>query len=166
MNTRIKPIIPIFSILFLSSLVRAQDVKVVSFKELSAWMDKENDTTYVINFWATWCSPCVEELPHFEAMNEKFGDKKIKVILVSLDFKSQLTSKVTPFIEKKNIRSTVLLLDEPDANSYIDQVSPEWSGAIPATLIVNSQKKIRQFHEKKFSYDELLFVIKPLIERK
>lgn len=156
-------ILLIFSI---SSASFAQDVQVVSFKELSAWMDKGNDTTYVINFWATWCSPCVEELPHFEAMNKKFGDEKIKILLVSLDFKSQLASKVKPFIEKKNIRSTVLLLDEPDANSYIDKVSPEWSGAIPATLIVNSQKKIRQFHEKKFSYDELLFVIKPLIERK
>lgn len=153
-------------VFFLSSPVHTQDVKVVSFKELSAWMDKGNDTTYVINFWATWCSPCVEELPHFEVINEKFGNEKVKVLLVSLDFKSQLTSKVKPFIEKKEIRSTVLLLDEPDANSYIDKVSPEWSGAIPATLIVNSQKKTRQFYEKKFSYDELLFVIKPLIERK
>jgi thiol-disulfide isomerase/thioredoxin len=152
--------LPVFSL-----GLHAQEVNVVSFKELSAWMNKQNDTTYVINFWATWCSPCVEELPHFEAANEKYKNEKLQILLVSLDFRSQLTSKVYPFLAKKNIRSKVLLLDEPDANAYIDKVSPEWSGAIPATLIVNSAKKVHQFHEKKFSKEELISIIEPLIER-
>ncbi|MBL7995025.1 TlpA family protein disulfide reductase [bacterium] len=157
--------IVIFSVLFLASNAHAQNVHVVSFQELVTCLNKQNDTTYVFNFWATWCSPCVEELPHFEAMNEKFRNEKIKILLVSLDFKSQLESKVKPFIVKKNIRSTVLLLDEPDANSYINEVSPEWSGAIPATLIVNSKKRLRMFYEKKFSLEELQSVIQSIIER-
>ncbi|MBL7962112.1 TlpA family protein disulfide reductase, partial [bacterium] len=69
------------------------------------------------------------------------------------------------FVKKKNIRSAVVLLDEPDANSYIDKVSPEWSGAIPATLIVNSKKNVRVFYEKKFSLEELQSLIQSIIER-
>lgn len=155
----------ILSIYFFSTTSQAQEVKAVSFRELATWMNKNNDTTYVINFWATWCSPCVEELPYFESVNKLYAKDKLKVILVSLDFASQIEKKVIPFIRKNNMQSTVMLLDEPDANAYIDKVSPAWSGAIPATLIINSKKSVRQFHEKKFSYDELLSVIKPLIER-
>ncbi|MBL7995035.1 TlpA family protein disulfide reductase [bacterium] len=155
----------IFSVLFLASNAHAQNVHVVSFQELVTCLNKQNDTTYVFNFWATWCSPCVEELPFFEAVNETYKKEKLKIILVSLDFKSDLEKKVNPFVVRKNIRSTVLLLDEPDANSYINEVSPEWSGAIPATLIVNSKKKLRMFYEKKFSLEELQSVIQPIIER-
>lgn len=162
----IKPIIVILSVLFLSSMASAQDVRVVSFQELETWINSQNDTTYVINFWATWCSPCVEELPHFEAMNEKYKNDKLRILLVSLDFRSELEKKVIPFVVKKNIRSAAFLLDETDANSYIDKVSPDWSGAIPATLIVNSRKQTRRFYEKKFSLDELQTVIQNLIERK
>ncbi|KAB2880227.1 TlpA family protein disulfide reductase [bacterium] len=161
----IKPIVVIFSVLFLASHAHAQNVHVVSFQELVTSLNKQNDTTYVFNFWATWCSPCVEELPHFETVNETYKNEKLQVVLISLDFKSELEKKVIPFVKKKNIRSAVVLLDEPDANSYIDKVSPEWSGAIPATLIVNSKKNIRVFYEKKFSLEELQSLIQSIIER-
>lgn len=160
-----KHLLFIGTIILFSKSVSAQNVSVVSFPELKAWMHKQNDTTYVINFWATWCSPCVEELPHFETVNETYKNEKLKIILVSLDFRSELDKKVIPFVRKKNIHASVFLLNEPDANSYIDQVSPEWSGAIPATLIVNSKKQFRQFFEKKFSLNELQSVIQPLMER-
>jgi thiol-disulfide isomerase/thioredoxin len=140
-------------------------VQVISAGRLDRIMNTDDDTTRVINFWATWCSPCIEELPYFEAVNETMADKKIKVLLVSLDFRSVLESSVVPFLKKKNIRSEALLLDEPDANSYIDQISPEWSGAIPATLIVNNRKHIRRFYEKKFTKNELFSILETITER-
>lgn len=137
---------------------------VVTFDAVEKLLHAQNDTTYVVHFWATWCGPCVEELPHFENLRSQYADKKLRVVLVSLDFKSQLDSKVKPFVEKKGLRSTVWLLDEADANSYIDKVSPEWSGAIPATLIVNSRQNSRHFFERQMTLQELVSTVEPLIQ--
>lgn len=140
----------------------AQEIDVVKFDELVHRIGADSGTAYVINFWATWCSPCVKELPHFDRVSREF--KTVRVYLVSLDFKSHLESKVRPFIREKNIRSPALLLDETDANSYIDRVSPQWSGAIPATLIVHPQKRKRQFFEREFTYDELVETIRSITQ--
>jgi len=111
------------------------------------------DTTYVINFWATWCKPCVEELPNFDSLNNDFKNKKSKVILVCLDFKEELDKKVNPFLSKKKIQSECVLLDEVNGNDFINQIDKNWSGAIPATYFLNSKNKI--FIEKKLNYSEL-----------
>jgi thiol-disulfide isomerase/thioredoxin len=128
-------------------------IPVLSFESLQPLLQHQNDTTYVVNFWATWCRPCIKELPYFEKVGEMYSDKKVKVLLVSLDFPDKLQKQVIPFIEKNDLKSRVVLLDDPDANSWIPKVSPEWSGAIPATLIYN--KENRNFYEKSFTYNEL-----------
>jgi thiol-disulfide isomerase/thioredoxin len=125
----------------------------LDFSELNNFLTKENDTTYVVNFWATWCRPCIRELPAFEKLTIDYSDKKLKVLLVSLDFPEKIDSQVVPFLEKHNIQSQVLLLDDGDANSWIPRVSEKWSGAIPATLIYN--KNTRLFYERSFTFEEL-----------
>jgi len=125
----------------------------LNFDELQPLLNKNNDTTYVINFWATWCKPCVKELPAFEKLNKEYKDKRVKVILVSLDFPKQLESKLIPFVESRKIESQVVLLNDPDANSWIPKVDAFWTGAIPATLIYNAND--RKFYERSFTYKEL-----------
>jgi thiol-disulfide isomerase/thioredoxin len=111
------------------------------------------DTTYVINFWATWCAPCVKELPYFEQLRERNEMKPFKMILVSLDFKSKLEG-VKSLIAKKGIQSEVVLLADGRASEWIDLVDSTWSGAIPATLVIKNNK--RYFYEKSYeSYKEL-----------
>lgn len=119
----------------------------------SKYLQQKNDTTYIINFWATWCKPCVKELPAFEKINAQYSGQKVKVVLASLDFPDRIEKQVIPFIEKHNLKSEVVLLDDPDANSWIPKVSEEWSGAIPATIIYNQQE--RKFYEASFTYEEL-----------
>jgi len=126
-------------------------------------LNPDNDTTYIFNYWATWCKPCVKELPFFEKLSVNYSDKKVKVIFMSLDFKRQFESTLLPFLQKHNISSDVYLIDEMDYNSWIDKVDPSWSGAIPATLILNSKSGIRQFYEKEFVYEELENLVQPLI---
>lgn len=120
-----------------------------SFEAIAPLFEQEDETTYVINFWATWCKPCVEELPYFEELNKKYADKNVKVILVSLDFKKQLTKKLLPFIQERQLKSEVLVLTDTKQNAWIDQVDEEWSGAIPITIVYNANE--RQFFEGQFA---------------
>jgi|TARA_R100000479_G_scaffold34767_1_gene15137 thiol-disulfide isomerase/thioredoxin len=124
-------------------------------------LQKNNDTTYVVNFWATWCKPCVKELPYFERINKEYADKKVKVILASLDFPNKVQSQVVPFIKKNKLHSEIVLLDDADANSWIPKVSEEWSGAIPATVIYKNDS--RTFYEKSFTYEELKTEIQKIL---
>lgn len=137
--------------------IYAQEITVVDFSQLQPLLEKRNDTTYVVNFWATWCLPCVKELPYFQQVHDNFSNRKVKVILISLDFEKHLQSRLIPFIEKNNLTPEVILLNDPDANSWIDKVSPEWSGALPATLIYN--RHFRGFYEQSFTYNELEQII-------
>ena len=125
-------------------------------------VQSKNDTTYVINFWATWCKPCVEELPYFIELYNNYQGEKVKLILVSLDFKKQIDKKLIPFIEKHNLQPEVVVLTDPDANSWIPKIADEWSGAIPATLVYN--KNNRSFYEQSFeSFEELNSILKSIL---
>lgn len=141
-----------FTVLF-SLQIQAQKVAVYdNYTALEKAVLSDVNTTYVVNFWATWCAPCVKELPHFEQLNSE--NKKVKVILVSLDFQNQYEAKLLPFLKKKDIKSEVVLLTDKDYNTWLPAVDKDWSGSIPATLIIKNGKKV--FVEKMFaSYDEL-----------
>lgn len=129
-------------------------VPVYDYASLSKrYFENQNDTIYVVNFWATWCKPCIKELPAFEKLNETFNDQPVKVVLVSLDFPDKLETGVIPFIEKNKLQSEVVLLDDADANSWIPKVSEQWSGAIPATLFIKNTTN--NFFEKSFTFKEL-----------
>jgi thiol-disulfide isomerase/thioredoxin len=147
----------IISILILFNF-QDEPVKVVDYKGLEPYLNKQNDTTYVINFWATWCGSCVKELPYFEQINEKYKNQKVKVILVSLDFPKSYQKSLIPFIKRKQLKSEIMLLDDPDSNTWISKIDKNWSGAIPATIIYN--KNARSFYEKSFSYEELESALK------
>lgn len=139
--------------LFAMAMPVFPQIPVMNFSEFEPNLHKSNDTTYVINFWATWCKPCVDELPAFEELNRKYSDKPVKVLLVSMDFVRNLESRVIPFIAANNLKSEIILLNDPKSHQWIDKVSPEWSGSIPATVIYNRSK--RSFYERTFHFDEL-----------
>jgi len=123
--------------------VNAQEARVIKFAALESMMRSKSDDVLVINFWATWCGPCVKELPLFEALTRK-NDPALRVVLINLDYADQI-DKVNAFIARKKIKSQVLLLDEVDYNSWIDRVDTSWQGAIPATLILNAKTGQRKF---------------------
>lgn len=142
-------------LIFLSFASYSQNASVIKITDLEKRIKNNSDTTYIVNFWATWCAPCVKELPDFDSINIAYRNNKVKVLLVSMDFKEDLKTKLLPFIASKKISSEVLLLDEVNGNYFIPKVSEQWSGAIPATLIVNNQKKANHFFEKKLNYEFL-----------
>ena len=139
------------------------DVPSLNYEQLKPLLNKEGDNkTYVVNFWATWCAPCVKELPYFERVNKEYKDKNVEVLLVSLDFPKKKESKLITFIAKKNIQSEVVLLDDVNEQFWIADISEKWSGALPATLIYNKDK--REFYEKSFTEEELQKEIQSFIK--
>jgi len=136
-----------------TKLVSAQEIKTYNFDELEPLFHYQNDSTYVINFWAMWCKPCVEELPHFEAIRKNYTHKKVKVILVSLDFGKNVEERLNKFRTQKKITSEIILLDDPDADTWINKIDKKWDGAIPATLIYKNDQK--DVFTRQVTYQEL-----------
>jgi thiol-disulfide isomerase/thioredoxin len=131
----------------------AQKAVVVKFDALQKILNTKSDQIQVINFWATWCAPCIKELPLLEKINAQ-KDLNAKITLINLDYADKL-GKVNEFMIQKNIQSDVLLLDDIDYNGWIDKVDKSWSGAIPATLIFNPRTGKRKFVEKALKEGEL-----------
>lgn len=141
---------------FVATDLTAQKVGVYKIDNLIKRIYNNSDTTYVVNFWATWCKPCVAELPEFEKLNKEYSSKKVKVILVSMDFKEELNKKLKTFLTKNKYTCEVVLLDEVNGNDFINKISEAWSGAIPATLITRKNKSVNEFIEKKVTFDFLV----------
>ena len=128
-------------------------IPIYTFSEFEPRLHFSNDTTYVVNFWATWCVPCRKELPEFQKIHDAYLHQKVKILLVSLDFVNELNKSLIPYIEKNKVTSEVVVLNDPDSNSWIDKVDSSWSGALPATVIYKGNK--RQFFEKEMTFSNI-----------
>lgn len=129
------------------------DLEIYDFNGFKKYLNQKDDKVYIVNFWATWCAPCVKELPFFEKINKEYRDKNVEVILVSLDFPHLYESKLKPFIIEHHIKSKVIALDDVDMNTWIPLVNPDWSGSIPATIIYKNDNS--KFFEQSFTYKTL-----------
>ena len=132
------------------------------FERFAPLLRSSPDTLHIINFWATWCAPCVKELPYFDEIASHKQKQPVRVTLVNLDFRKQLTTRLVPFLRDRDLRAEVVVLDDPDANSWIDEVDPSWSGAIPATLFLVGDTRI--FREGSFTRTELQSLVDSLLK--
>jgi thiol-disulfide isomerase/thioredoxin len=157
-----KKLFPVF-LFYLHLNANAQEITSLSFNDFKQKEIKESAGVVVVNFWATWCKPCIEELPYFENCNNEYKNKGVKIILTNLDFNAQVKTTALPFIKKKNIQSAVMHITDTDPNSWINKVDSSWSGAIPATIIFRNGNKIF-FKEGSMTQEELERVIESAIK--
>lgn len=139
--------IKIFYILFLllqCSNVDGQNVKRVKIEALESYINS-SDHPLVISFWATWCTPCLHEIPWLQDAVEKQREKKVEYILVSLDFTEAYPKKIAHFVKQRNFNATFFWLDETNADHFCPKVDEKWSGGIPANLFVNNKTNYRKF---------------------
>lgn len=133
------------------------------FDDFEKAIIKNDDKIYVVNFWATWCAPCVKELPHFEKLYQQ--NKNVTVILVSLDSKKDIEKKLIPFIKRKKIAAQVVSLNDKDYNTWLPKIDRDWSGSIPATFIFSGNQKL--FAEREFdSFTQLNDYVNTFINQK
>ena len=97
-------------------------IEVVNFSELEKLLQEQEEEVLLVNFWATWCKPCVEEMPYFEEVHDSLAGPDLKVILVSLDFPDKLESQVIPFVRNKGLEPQVILLDDTHKNDWSPKV--------------------------------------------
>jgi thiol-disulfide isomerase/thioredoxin len=150
------------ALFLISNWCTAQLATIVKFDRVQSLLETKSAQIQVINFWATWCAPCVKELPLFEGLNTEHYSG-VKVTLISLDFADKVEN-VNAFIERKQLKSDVLLLDEIDYNSWIDKVDKNWGGAIPATLIINPKTGQRKFVDRELKEGDLERIVSELKE--
>ncbi len=142
--------------------VHTSEVYTVTLEQLQQQTIRPNDTLYIVNFWATWCKPCVAEMPFFEAASAKYATQKVKVVFVSLNYPKEKAT-VEKFLKQKNISTPSYLLDAGNPNIWIDKIEKQWGGSIPFTIIYKNGKKL--FHrEGEFTQSELDSVIEKLLE--
>jgi len=147
-----KSLLLLFSTFFAMSLIaQVKSIKITDLEKTIA----ESKTPMIINFWATYCGPCIAEMPAFQQLAEKYSHKGLKLIFVSLDMREDYPAKVDSFVVKRKIRNQVLWLNETNADYFCPKVDEKWSGAIPATLLVNKTKTVRRFFEKEMTEQEL-----------
>ncbi len=115
----------------------------------------------VVNFWATWCEPCLEEFPGFVSVARAYASKEVKVLFVSMDFPDE-QEPVLAFLREAGASLPSYLRRGKD-HDFIMTVHSSWSGALPATLIYGSKKKIRYFWEGKVDEAQLRKALDELI---
>jgi thiol-disulfide isomerase/thioredoxin len=145
----------VFAFIILANTSWAQQAEIIKLDKLKQIIERKSNDVVIVNFWATWCAPCIKELPFFEKIST---EKKpgVEVYLVSMDLDLDPNpEKVFRFIDRKKLQSTVLLLNEKDPNGWIDQIDPAWSGALPATLVINQKTGQRKFIGKELHEGEL-----------
>ena len=138
-----------------SAPVPGQKIEYIKIPGLEKILKDPQNKLLVINFWATWCAPCVSEIPVFEKMAKFYDPSKVKFLLISLDFPSQIDKQLIPFLKKNKITIDVAVMTDIDYNSWIDKVDPQWQGDIPATLFLNNSTKSRYFHSGEVNEPEL-----------
>lgn len=154
----------LFFILFVSSfsLLSAQSIKRWKMDDLLSYADK-NDSALVINFWATFCGPCIEEIPYFHSITALYKKQAVKLLLVSLDFKEYYPQKILDFAKKRKYTAEIAWLDEEKPDEFCPKVDSTWTGSMPATLFINKKTGYRKFVEAEMKPGDLEKEIKRML---
>jgi len=146
----------------LCNMMQAQEIKKIKIVELEKTI-KESSHPMIISFWATYCVPCLEEMPYFHEMIAKYKDKGLKLLLVSLDLQEAYPKQIISVAGKVKLTAPIVWLDETDADYFCPKIDSSWSGGLPSTLFINNKTGYRRFYEDEVSRENLEKEIKAML---
>jgi len=149
-----KNLLLLFAITIATQSAHSQQIKKVKITDIEHYISTSKDTLLVINFWATFCKPCVAEIPSFIKITDQYKTNDVKLTLVSLDLPDYFPKKIAAFAKTHKFTADILWLDETNADYFCPKIDPKWSGSIPATLMVNTKTGYRKFFEEEMSSAE------------
>lgn len=144
------------------NLAFSQKIKKVKIADVLRMADTSS-VPVVINFFATWCRPCVQELPWFEKTVPNYKGKEVKLLLVSLDYAEDYPKNIASFAKKNNITSQIVWLDESDPNAFCPKVDKRWEGTIPVSLMINKATGFRAFYDHQLPEGQLKVALDKLV---
>ncbi len=147
----IKRLLFLFIVISFTTVSYSQSIPKWKIEDVVRSFSAKNDTVYIVNFWATFCKPCIAEIPDFIRIVKKYEGQKVKLLLVSLDLPSYYPAKIAAFAKKNNYKTNIVWLNETDADHFCPAIDKKWSGAIPSTIIVNNKTGYRKFVEDQIS---------------
>ena len=150
----IKRLFLLSSILFLAIASYSQLIRKMKMADVVKTFSNGSDTVYVVNFWATFCKPCVGEIPSFINVVKKYQTQKVKLLLVSLDLPDYYPKKIASFVKKNHFNTNIAWLNETNADIFCPMIDKKWSGAIPATIIVNGKTGYKKFVEDEMTAEQ------------
>ena len=153
----------VFVLFFSCRQANSQSIPKWKITDLEEYISK-SDTPVIVNFWATYCVPCIKEIPYFQEVVKQYEKKGVKLLLVSLDFKESFPDKISSFADKRKLTSPIVWLDETDADYFCPKVDSAWSGVMPATLFINNKKGHRSFFEEEMSKEKFETEIRKILD--
>lgn len=155
-----KKIPAICILLFFCVSMNAQSIPKLKSTELDSIIGASN-TPLILNFWATFCKPCIEEIPHFQKLA---AANNVKLLLVSLDMEDEYPKGIAAFAKKRKFTAPVAWLDETDADYFCPRIDSSWSGAIPASLLINNKTGYRKFIGEEISAEDFKKEIEAMLK--
>ena len=142
----------------------AQEIKKIKVDDLKSYIEK-SDHPLIVNFWATYCTPCIQEIPYFQTESEKYKTEGVELILVSLDLPDFYPAKISSFVKKEKFTASILWLNESNADYFCPKIDKNWTGGIPSTLFVNNKTHYHKFFERQLTEPQVEENIKTLLKQ-
>jgi thiol-disulfide isomerase/thioredoxin len=139
----------------------AQEIPKWKIDKLESFINSTEKPT-IVSFWATFCKPCIEEIPYFEKLVKKYEAQDVQLLLVSLDLPDAYP-KIKQFAIKRGFTAPIVFLDETNADLFCPKIDQRWSGVIPATLFVNAKAGYKVFFEDQLSESKMEGQIKEMV---
>jgi thiol-disulfide isomerase/thioredoxin len=152
----------ILLILFWLSPASGQAIQKVKITDLERVITY-SDHPMIVNFWATFCVPCVKEIPYFQSTVDGYKAQQVELVLVSLDLPDYYPARITSFAKSHAFLSRILWLDETNADYFCPKVDPRWTGGIPCSLFINNKTHYRRFFDRQLTEPQVDLEIKKML---
>ncbi len=153
-----------FILILISNISVSQEiVSINNVNDIANIKNENKGKVFAINFWASWCKPCVNEFPALVKLNKNYKDKNFNLIFISLDFKEEVETKLLPFLKSNDVDYISYYLDTNSPEEIMDYLDKKWDGGIPATFIFDKSGNLQNFILGERNYEFFEKEIKKLI---
>lgn len=137
----------------------------LSPSEIQDLISQEHGKVVLLNFWATWCLPCLEEFPDIVEVEKRYRHRGVAVISVSADHPDRIDSELRPFLEKHRPDFDVCLMREKDIERVPSSIDPEWTGKLPATFFFDRRGRPSVKRYSRMSREEIVKILDYLLDQ-